>query len=106
MATRLCKVVGGEKGYVPVKSNSHGGLDVTKAYNDEIVQEIVSIPPEFGYAQVVRKVNWPVSGTGEYWIEKSHLEAVVEPEPEPEPEGEWEAYSYRLEDGKLFLKKL
>ena len=104
MATRLCKVIGGEKGYVPVKSNSHGGTDVTKAYNDEVVLEITSILPEEGYAQVTKKAEWPASDTGEYWIEKTHLSPVVDPE--PPPDGEWVEYSYRMEDGKLFLKKL
>jgi hypothetical protein len=111
MATRLSKIVGGEKGYVPVKSNSHGGVDVTKAYNEDYVLENISMPPEFGYAQVTKKAEWPASETGEYWIEKSHLAPFLD-EPDPVVEGEgkdFEVLAERWETGGkriLTLKEL
>jgi len=74
MATKLMKVVKGEKGYVPVKSNSHGGTDVVRANNGDYVWRITSIPVEAGWAQVTKEESWPVSDTKEYWIEASHLE--------------------------------
>lgn len=105
MATKLFKVYGGEKGYVPVKSNSHGGIDVGKAYNGDIVTVITSIPAEYGYAQVTKESDWVTSDTREYWIETSHLKPAIDPLPDPEPSGEWKEYHYRIEDGKLFLKE-
>ncbi len=77
MATKLMKVVKGEKGYVPVKSNSHGGTDVVRANNGDFVWKITSIPAEDGWVQVTKEENWPVSDTKEYWIEASHLEDAV-----------------------------
>lgn len=75
MAT--CKVVKGEKGYVPVKSNSHGGSDLFMINNDEIVDWLTNIPMEEGYVQLKKQLLWVTSPTNEYWIEKSHLELVA-----------------------------
>lgn len=43
------------------------------------------------------------------WVEYSHLVPVSTAEPEPvplpEPEGEWMLYDWRMENGRLWLKK-
>ena len=97
-------VFGGMNGYVPVKDNSHGGVDLGKAFNDDLVDTIGI--EEYGWAQV-KDEGWADSKTGEYWIEKSHLKAVVvPPTPEPEPTGDWVQYDQKWEGGKYFLKKV
>ena len=102
MTTELKEVFGGMNGYVPVKSNSHGGLDLLRVTNGVKVTQITSIPAEVGYVQLLKEDFWPPSETKEYWIELSHLKAVA---PAPEPSGEWVAYDVKLEGGKLYLKK-
>lgn len=77
---QLCKVVKGEKGYVWVKTDSHGGADAVKVYNDDPVLWLKEIPEEYGYVQLKKDPEWPLQK--EYWIEKSHL-LVVEPTPPP-----------------------
>ena len=82
MVTMLCKIVGGMNGYVPVKSDSHGGVDLGRAMNGKEVYKIVDVPIEQGYVQVDKRIitdleNIKVSPTGEYWVENSHLEKVV-----------------------------
>lgn len=83
MTTKTCKVVGGQNGYVPVYSNSHGGLPLGKAYNEKIVYQITSTPEEYGYVQLDARVvqdlapEIKVSETKQYWIEKTHLVDVI-----------------------------
>lgn len=83
MATKQMKVVKGEKGYVPVYSNSHGGLVLGHVDNEKYVYWITTIPMEEGYVQLDKRVlqdaapDMKESETGEYWMEKSHLEEVT-----------------------------
>jgi hypothetical protein len=83
---QLCKVVNGEKGYVPLKSNSHSGIDLAKLINGSQVYKITNIAKEYGYVQLDERIISDFSGvvvspTGQYWIEDSHLEPVVMPTP-------------------------
>jgi hypothetical protein len=86
MATTACLVINGMNGYVPIYSNSKGGLVLGKAYNGKTVYWVSTAVDEFGYVQLDKRIvqdlspEIKVSETGEYWIEKTHLqEAVVPP---------------------------
>jgi hypothetical protein len=106
MTTEM-EVYGGMNGYVPVKDNSHGGVDLGRAANGLRVWWFNETPEEYGFVQIayVAGSDWTKSSTSEYWVEKSHLKAVVPVTPPPAPAGEWVEYHYRIEDGKLYLKK-
>ena len=103
MATyQLCKVINGEKGYIPVHSNSHGWVDVGRLDNNTQVKKITSIPAEFGFVQIDRpSMAFSVSPTGEYWVQEDKLEPVVQT---PAEEG-WVAYDEMRLAGQLYLKK-
>ena len=107
MATyQLCKVVNGEKGYIPVHSNSHGWIDVGRLDNDTQVRKITSIPAESGFVQIDGVFLPPgiaKSPTGEYWVQSDKLEPVVQP-PAPD-EWFWVPYDWKFENGQLYLKK-
>lgn len=85
MATKPMKVVNGEKGYVPVYSNSHGGLVLGHVDNEKYVYWITTVPEEYKFVQLDKRVvqdnpdDLIVSETGQYWMEKSHLVEVVDP---------------------------
>jgi hypothetical protein len=108
MATHKMIVVKGQKGYIPVKDNSHGGVDLGRVTNGKEVEIYTDRPEEFGWVQIVKLFDSPV--THENWVMKDHLaELTPEPQPEPEqdltPDGEWEAYEYKFENEMLWLKK-
>jgi len=83
--TKACLVINGMNGYVPVYSNSTGGLELGHALNGKTVYWITSVLPESGFVQLDKRIvqdlapGIKVSETGEYWIEKSHLQETVEP---------------------------
>ncbi len=106
MATKKMRVVKGIKGYIPVKDNSHGGVDLGRITNGAEVEMYTDRPEENGWVQIERKFASPT--TKENWVMREHLEELVpepEPQPEPAPEGEWVAYEYKFENEKLWLKK-
>jgi len=91
MTTVACNVFGGMSGYVPVYSNSKGGMLLGHVDNGKTVYKIVGTAEEFGFAQIDKRVvqdaapDMKVTDTGQYWMEKSHMEEIVTP---PPPVGE------------------
>jgi hypothetical protein len=108
MTTATCTVVNGMNGYVPVYSNSHGGLVLGKAYNLKTVYWITNVPIEDGFVQVDKRIvadlspEIKVSETGQYWIEKTHLQESVTP-PVVECE-EYELLGLDFSSGKIVVK--
>lgn len=91
MATQANEVYGGMNGYIPIKSDSHGGIDLGHALNGLIVYKLLEKPKEYGYVQVDARIiqdsaakgeTVNVSPNGQYWVEEDgHLRPVETPPP-------------------------
>lgn len=86
MAKELYVTARGDKGYLPLRSDSHGWVDLAKIPDGTEVWKLIDIPPEDGHCQVAyyEGAVWPKSPTGEYWLLEDHLDKVdVAPPPGP-----------------------
>lgn len=83
MTTKAYEVFGGQNGYVPIYSDSHGGTNLGHVDNGSVVYKILEAVEEKGYAQIDKRVvqdaapDMKVSEKGQYWIEKSHIKEVT-----------------------------
>lgn len=83
MAKVLCLVQRGQKGYVPLRSNSHGWVDLANIPNDTEIWKLTDTEEENGHSRVeyYEGAAWPKSPTGEYWMLTEKLDVVpVDPE--------------------------
>lgn len=75
MNTKEMLVVGGEKGFVPVFDNSHGGAKIGSYNNGDVALLLVDEVEEYGYGQIYAP-KIPSPNTNQRWIEKTHLQEI------------------------------